>query len=184
MKNKLVYLLYASVALVIVLLAYNFYGQATRAITEKTIKPFKSRTIKTYQEEFTTNQTFGYLWGIQEAKKKSDVNETVSLKDANTTTLSVTQEKSKICIAGNCYRFLGFYHKAGVPYISFYSKNFKKGLQDFTLHQTLDKTLYIKEIKHNRLFIADTNSSREWQFQLFDVNATKYKPKENNETDF
>ena len=184
MKNKIVYLLYAFVSLVVVFLAYNFYGQETRAITEKTIKPFKSHIIKTYQEKFTTNQTFGYLWGIKEAKRKNDVNETVCLKDTDTSMLSVTQEKGKLCIAKKCYRFLGFYHKAEVSYISFYSKNFKKGLKEFTLNETLDATLYIKEIKHNRLFIADANSSREWQFQLFDVNATKYKPKENNETDF
>ena len=184
MKNKLVYFLYAFTALMVVLLAYNFYGKTKRTVTDRTIKTLNSQTIKMYQKQFNTNQAFGYLWGIQELKEKSDINKTVNQTDINTTILPVTQEKGKICIADNCYRFLGFYYKEGVPFISFYSKNFKKGLQDFTLQQTLDKTLYIKEIKHNRLFIADTNSSREWQFQLFDVNATKYKPKENNETDF
>ncbi len=184
MKNKLVYFLYAFVVVIVVLLAYNFYGQSKRAIADKAIKPLNSRLIKMYQEKFDTNKNFGYLWNIQEVKKQSDVNETVHSKEANTTMFSVMQENHTICIAKKCYRFLGIYYKAGVPYISFYSQNFKKGLQDFTLQETLDKTLYIKAIKHNRLFIADKNSSREWQFQLFDVNATKYKPKENNETDF
>ena len=176
--------MYGFVAFIVVFLAYNFYGQTKRTIADKAIKLLDNHTIKMYQEHFDTNQTFGYLWGLQEAKKMSDGNETVSVKDTNRTTLSVMQENNKICIADNCYRFLGIYYKAGVPYISFYSTNFKKGLRDFTPEETLDKTLYIKAIKHNKLFIADKNSSREWQFQLFDVNATKYKPKENNETDF
>lgn len=184
MKNKIAYLLYVFVCFMVVLLTYNFYAQTKRTITDKTIKPLSSHTIKMYQEQFDTNQTFGYLWGIQEPKQKIDIKKTVSVKDTNTTILAVTQEKDKICIAENCYRFLGIYYKANVPYISFYSKKFKKGLQDFSLHQTLDKTLYIKDIKHNRLFLADKNSTREWRFHLFDVNATKYKPKENNETDF
>lgn len=182
MKNKFTYLLYGFTVLVVVLLAYNFYGQTKRAIADKTIKSLNTCTIKMYKEKFDLNQTFGYLWGIKEPKKESVAIVKVIHKDMNATILSVTKEKGKICIAKNCYRLLGIYYKAGIPYISFYSKKFKKGLQDFSLHQTLDKTLYIKEIKHNRLFIADTNSSREWQFQLFDVNATKYKPKENNET--
>ena len=184
MKNKVVSLIYAFFALIVVLLAYNFYAETKRAVADKAIKPFHNQIITMYQEQFDTNQTYGYLWGIQDLQQKSDVNETVERQDTNTSILAVTQEKGKICIAENCYRFLGFYYKAGVPYISFYSKKFKKGLKDFTLKETLDKTLYIKEIKQNRLFIADTNTSREWQFQLFDVNATKYKPKENNETDF
>ncbi len=184
MKNKFAYLLYGFVSLAVVLLAYNYYGESKRAIADKTIKSLNTDIIKMYQEQFDTNRSFGYLWGIKEPKQKSDTNATNSMKNENNATLLVTQEKSKICIAENCYRFLGFYYKAGVPYISFYSKKFKKGLQDFSLHQTLDKTLYIKEIRDNRLFLADKNSSREWQFQLFDVNATKYKPKENNETDF
>ena len=184
MKTKITYFSYIFLSFIVVLLAYNFYTQTSRAIADKAIKPLNSQIIEMYQEQFDTNKTYGYLWGIEDLQKKSDTNQTVDFKDTNTSILTITQENGKICIAENCYRFLGFYYKAGAPFISFYSKNFKKGLKEFTLHQTLDATLYIKEIKHNRLFIADTNSSREWQFQLFDVNATKYKPKENNETDF
>ncbi|ADN08324.1 hypothetical protein [Sulfurimonas autotrophica] len=183
MKNKITYLLYGFVCLVVVLLAFNQYGNSKRTTVGKSVKPFNTNIVKMYQEQFDTNSSFGYLWGIKNEEKKSDTNTTENVKDENSTELVVTQEKSKICIDKNCYRFLGFYYKAGVPYISFYSKTFKKGLQDFKLHQMLDKTLYIKEIKHNSLFLADKNSSREWQFQLFDVNVTKYKPKDSNETD-
>lgn len=183
MKNKIVYLLYGFIAFLVALVAYNFYGSSKRIIVGKTIKSLNTHTIKMYQERFDTNQTFGYLWGIKDLKKKIDTNKTIILKDINTTILPVTKEKSKICIANNCYRFLGFYYRAGVPYISFYSKKFKKRLKEFSLHQTLFKSIYIKEIKQNKLFLADKNSTREWKFELFDVNATKYKPKENNETD-
>jgi hypothetical protein len=187
MKNKLIYGVYIFVSLVVILLAYNWYGSTQRATASKSLKSLNTKSIKMYQEEFDTNRSFGYLWGIKNAEKKSDVNITQAMKnqnDENSTELLVTQEKSKLCIDKKCYRFVGIYHKAGVAYISFYSKEFKKGLQDFRLNQTLDKTLYIKKIKHNRLFLADKNSTREWQFHLFDVNATKYKPKDNNETDF
>ncbi len=184
MKNKIVYLLYGFIAFLVALMTYSFYGSSKRTVVEKTIKSFKSNTVKMYQEQFNTNQAFGYLWGIKEPKKKRDTNKTVILKDINTSIVPVIKEKNKICIAKSCYTLLGFYYRAGVPYISFYSKEFKKGLKEFSTHQVLSKTIYIKEIKHNELFLADKNSTRKWQFQLFDVNATKYKPKENNETDF
>ena len=184
MKNKIYYVLYGVASLVVILLAYNFYGQSKRAVLDKTIKSLDKSMIKMYQEQFDINKSFGYIWGIKEKKIKNDINKTVILKNTNSTLTSIFQKGNKICIAKNCYRFLGIYYKGKTPYVSFYSKKFKKGLQDFSINQILDKTLYVKELKHNKLFLKDKNSSREWSFQLFDVNITKYKPKENNETNF
>jgi hypothetical protein len=183
MKNKFTYSIYAFVSLVVVLLVYNQYGSAKRTPTGKSIKTLNTKTVNIYQEQFDVNRSFGYLWDIKDQeKKKSDSNTTQDIKETNSTELAVTQEKNKICVEKNCYRFLGFYYKAGIPFISFYSKVFPKGLEDFKLHQILDNTIYIKDIKNTKLLLADKNSSREWQFQLFDVNVTKYKPKDSNET--
>ena len=183
MKNKLAYTLYAIALLTVILSAYKFYGSSQRDITKKSIEHLDMTTIKMYQKQFDTNRTFGYLWGIKDIKKAKDVNKSKSLHSDSNATLHVTQENNQICIAENCYRFLGIYYKKDTPFISFYSKVFKKRLKDFKLYDTLDKSIYIQEIKHNQLFLADKNTSKIWKFQLFDVNATQYKPKDINETD-
>jgi len=180
MKNKLAYSLYFIVLFAVVLTTYRFYGNSQKNIMQKSIKLLNMTTIKIYKEKFDTNRSLGYLWGIKDTSKPKDTNQTKSILSDNNATLHVTQEKNKICIAENCYRFLGIYYKKDRAFISFYSKVFKKRLKDFKLHDTLDKTIYIQDIK---LFLADKNTTRIWKFQLFDVNATKYKPKDINETD-
>lgn len=182
MKNKSVYLLYGLACLLVILLAYNRYENNKIIIVHKNIKTLNTDIIKMYQEQFDINKSLGYLWGIKDKNKKNDSNTTKNKKNKNNTQLVVIKSKNKICIDKNCYTLLGFYYKKGVAYISFYSKTFKKGLQDFKIYQPLYKTIYIKKIKQNKLILADKNSTRRWQFQLFDVNATKYKPKDNNET--
>jgi len=187
MKNKIVYSLYAIVSLIVVLFAYKWYGNSEKITKQKTIKSLNTKIIQTYQQQFDTNRSIGYIWGIDDDKKKIDTNATEKTKTTRETKqvkLLIKQEEKKICIDKNCYRFLGIYYKAKTPYITFYSKSFTKGLEDFKLHQTLDKTVYIKDINANTLFLADKNSTRKWQFQLFDVNVTKYKPKDTNETNF
>ena len=180
MKNRKPLLLYLAVVLLTIFFAYDFYDDTQRTVTGRTIKELRSDTIKMYKEKFDMNKAFGYLWGIKESA------DALTQDDSNTTNdiLQVKKKGGALCIEKECYRLLGIYHKGKVPYVSFYSKKFKNGLQDFTLNERLDKTIYIKGIKHAEVVIADENSSREWKFKFFDVNATKYKPKENNETDY
>jgi len=184
MKNRKIFLLYLFVLCIVVLLAYNRYTSKQNISVSKTILPLPKQTVTIYKKQFDTNRSFGYIWGIANEKKKTEMVATKDEHKHKKHELHITQDKSSICIEKSCYRLLGIYHKGKVAYISFYSKTFKKGIKDFTLHEKLDKSLYIKSVKDTTLVIADKNSSKEWRFKLFDVNATKYRPKDTNETDF
>jgi len=183
MKNKIAYAIYTVAVIIVILSAYRFYGSAQRRVMQKSVKHLDMATIKMYKEQFNTNKAFGYLWGIKDANKPKDTNQGKSTKSDNNATLHIIQKKNQICIATKCYRFLGIYYKRENAFVSFYSKSFKKGLKGFKLHSILYKTVYIQKIQRNKLVLADKNTTRTWRFQLFDVNVTKYKPKDINETD-
>ena len=173
MKNNPALLIYGLTVFVVVFLAYNRYDKTRNIQTDKAIVPLDSHTIDMYRTQYDINQSFGYLWGVGEPKRKTSVKP----KRRKVPKRRVKQKHNTLCIAESCYHFLGIFYRGGVPYISFESKRFKKGFQDFTLHQTLDSTLYIKSIQNDRIILAERNTSNEWVFHLFDVNVTQYKPK-------
>ena len=175
MKNKMAVMLYILIAFTVVFMAYDFHDITSREVSGRAIKQLDEGVIKAYKEQFDTKQPYSYLWGIKEAKKKVLKKQKTKKKS---TILQVTQKGSELCIGKECYRFLGIYNKNGVDYGSFYSKKFKKKLRDFTEEQVLDKGLFVKEIRNNELVVAERNSTREWHFRIFDVNAAKYKPKD------
>ena len=133
---------------------------------------------------FDTSEQFAYIWGLEDkvAKVAQDTNETNS-SDRATSLLQVTQTANEICIKKVCYRILGIFYKESKQYVSFYSKTYKKRIKVLQTDDILAETLKIKKIQTHALFIVDTNSTREWKFDFFDVNTTQYKPKEHNETD-
>jgi hypothetical protein len=180
MKNKFYLFLYLFFVLITLSSAYNYYSYKKGIFVEKSILTLNDELLKEYKTSFDTKRTFGYIWGLKDVVQDE---QNKNIKDKNDT-IEVVQKEQELCIEKNCYRFLGVYFKKQKAYVSFYSKNFKKGIADFTVNEMLQKPFFIKAIKHNKLSIADANNSREWQFTLFDVNVTKYKPKDINETDF
>jgi len=182
MKNKFYILVYILLAFMTFFIAYNFYTTKNRQVNKKTILNLKNNAFSRYKEDFNMSRNFGYIWGLQNQQVKVDENETNETAVIATKILTVTQNKSSLCVKKDCFRFLGLFYKKNRPYISLYNKSFKHKINDFTIGENIAYTLYIKEIEHNEALLGDTNSSREWKFKLFDVNTTKYKPKDINET--
>ena len=163
-------------------LAYDFFPTKKYITHEKDIIQLESKAFKKFTQAFDTNRSFAYIWGIKE--KTLQEQNTIKTLDTNTTKWKIKKEKNKLCINANCYRFLGMYHKQGKNYVVFYANKIPKNhIAALEAKQMLQKPLYIKEITHNHFTIAQSNTTKEWQFDIFDVNATKYKPKDTNETD-
>ena len=182
-KNKNLYFIYGMSIFFGVLFAYhNFDKNKDNITTQKTIEILMKDKIKVFTETFDINDSMGYIWGIKDVQiKVEDENKS---KISNPVQQIIKQGKNNICIDKKCYRFLGFYYKKNVPYVTFYSKEFPKGIKDFTLHEKITNTLVVDKIIYNKLFLTNENNTAKWHFKLFDVNVTKYKPKDINETDY
>jgi len=170
---------------IVFLFAYDFFPTREYATHEKDILQVDSKSFERFTKVFDTNRSFAYMWGIKE--KVVTVKEQNSTKesDTNTTTYTIKKEKNKLCIDANCYRFLGMYHKKDKKYVVFYSKIVPNNhIIAISSKEVLQEPLYLKEIKQNHFTVAQNNTTNEWQFDIFDVNVTKYKPKDINETEY
>ena len=182
MKYK-IYYLYIFFAGVVFFIAYDFFPKSKIDFTNKVILELDTKKFQAYTKIFDINKSFGYIWGIKDEVKKisQDINKT---KTTAYKELKVEQKNNQLCIEKECFRLLGFFVKKEKLYISFYNKNIKHKIASYTLGECLYKTICIKEIKNTNVVIEDDNTSRSWKFKLFDVNITKYKPKDINESDF
>ena len=126
-----------------------------------------------------TNSTINRIWGIKEVKKKPKKIEKIIEKKI--TLLEVTQDtKSKtLCIAKKCFKLIGIFMDTQGRYsASLYNAETKPSLKNFYRKDKVDLTIMIKKIMHDSIIFKDINSTREWSIKLFDINSSKYKPKD------
>jgi len=174
MSNKSMIFVYLFFFFVTVFIAYNSYSNSAAKMQSKLIKELNTSMIQEYQTKFAELPDFNYLWGVKLSKKKE--------KKEKKEVAQIKKVKKKICIGKKCYRFLGLYFKEHQAYVTFYSKEFKKGLKDFRIGEVLVKPLVIKELHKNNLYIENNNTKKVWKFDFFDVNTSKYRPKDINES--
>ncbi|UCN00594.1 hypothetical protein LCX93_01375 [Sulfurimonas sp. SWIR-19] len=182
-KNQILFFLFTMT--VIFLLAYDFFDKKNYRTHKKDILEVDAKPFEQFTKVFDTNRTFAYMWGIKEQVIQTKELNSTKEQESNTTNYTITKEKNRLCIDKNCYRFLGMYYKEGAKYVVFYGKTLPNNhIAAIGYKQTLQEPLYIKEIRHNHFTVAQNNTTKEWQFDIFDVNATKYKPKDTNETQY
>ncbi len=179
-QEKVVYFI---VLLGVFLSAYNFYTDTKNNTKPRTLLEFDAAKLQTYMQSFDTNRSLNYIWGFKNEVKKVVKKQTDENNESNASKiLLVVQKQQQICVEKNCFRLLGIYYKKQTPYVTLYNKDFTNNMDSFTSMQKLVKTLHVGTITTDSVTFIDTNTSREWNFRLFDVNATKYKPKDTNET--
>jgi len=139
-----------------------------------------STTLSMWTKKYNDkNSTINRIWAIQEVKKKpKKVEKKVEKK---ITLVEVTQDtKNKtICIAKKCFKLVGIFSDAQGRYgASLYNAKTKPSLKNFYRKDKVDLTIMIKKIMHDSIVFKDLNSTREWSIKLFDINSSKYKPKD------
>ena len=175
--NKNTSLFVIGISLVTILWNYRFYDVSQYSVMQRSIATLDRSIFNEYMMLYDENRSYNIQWGIEPpTKKKKPV---VVKKD---TALKVTQKKNLLCIEKECFRFLGIYADQTQQKASFFNHSLKNKIKLFTKDEVLYKTLYVQNISHLGVTVADANSSRIWQFKLFDVNQTKYKPKDINES--
>lgn len=145
-------------------------------LPSKTVLSLDDKIFDMFKQKYKTNRDFNRYWGFSEEKAKMDI------KENNTTTrlLKVTKKEgeNRLCIASSCYRLLGIHYINSNAIVTLYNKKFKKRVKDYSLHETLEANITIDAISSHSVLFKELNSSRSWKFKLFDVNQTKYKPKD------
>ena len=182
MRNNLFILLYIMFLLIILMVEFLDFKAIEQVDINNNYSIDKNEKIDKLFTEYTNqlieNNRSNQLWGIV-IKKSKDVKLTVeNNKTKEIKLVDVIQKRDELCVEKNCFKLLGIFTENGHAVASFYNSESKDKLRVFSRIDIIDKSIYIESIVDNRILFKDENSTREWSMKLFDINSTKYKPKE------
>ena len=173
-KMLLFYLVLASMIIL------NEFSQTSEEIYQKPQKPILSldtQSLDAYTRKHSADENLNTFWGIPLESKKTNV---VKTDENQTKTMDIkkTPGQNQICIEESCYRLVGIHKEANRFYATLYNKESNESLKSYTLGDNLKSKIKIANITTNSVKLEDLNSKDTWYFKIFDVNQTKYRPKE------
>ncbi|MEA3521616.1 MAG: hypothetical protein U9R50_01435 [Campylobacterota bacterium] len=132
-----------------------------------------------YQYDENISQNFH--WGLPQAKPTllQETNETI-LK-STLVKVEKKEHQNLLCIEESCYRLLSIARTDQDYEAILYNANKKKKIKAYHLNTFLEKGIFIDDISNFKVSFEDNSSQRKWQFKIFDVNQTQYKPKAKND---
>lgn len=178
--NKKRVFLFAFIALVIIFFEYSSSSPKAYKLPSSNILHLNKNVFNSYSRTYLINKDLNKYWGFLEEKKlKKNLDKNKTLLDKKTE-VKVMQEKDTnvLCVQESCYRLLGIHHEKNRYFATMYNKDFDEKVQDYQTHENLGYGIVIKKIRLHSVEFLDENSTRRWGFKIFDVNKTKYKPKE------
>jgi len=180
MKNSIWIVLYLLLLLLIVVFEYKKSDNTSQLLFAHQYDIKENKALDSlfleYLEPLEENISINKIWKILPPKPKKVKEEL--LEDTNITKLVEVMLKDKtICIEKKCFRLLGLFLEKEYS-SSFYVKEDKEKVQTFSIGKFLNSTIEIKNIQKNSILFKDINSTREWSMKLFDINSSKYRPKE------
>lgn len=168
------YLSYLVVITVIFFSSYQFKVPNQYKSNKKIVEKFDDTSFNSYLKVVDSNETYSKFWGITpKIVKTEELNTSIKLVE-----VSQKDSQNVLCISKSCYRLLGINYSLGKFSIILFNKDKKVKVKSYLIQDTLESSIYVDSINSNSATFKDLNSSREWQFKIFDVNQTKYKPKE------
>lgn len=175
--NKKSILIFSILALLVTYMQCTSNRPTDYTLPNKSVLYLDETIFELYDKKFDTTKDLNRYWGF--AKEKTLLEE----KDFNSTKAKITQvtkdkDKNVLCIKSSCYRLLGIHNNKEKTFVTLYNKDLKEKVKDYTRGETLELDILIADISSNSVIIKDLNSSRTWKFKIFDVNQTKYIPKE------
>ena len=177
--NKKVLVFYLFVICIVIY--FEFYSTQKIDMTgiQKPILNIDKTYIDLYRLRYDENLSLNHFWGMKDKKPKKK-----KIKKEKNKLKTIKKEKGKnvLCISESCYRLLGIHFEKNTPYITLYNKNIKEKIKDYKTNDILENRIKIQQIKIDEVLLKDINSSGIWKFEIFDVNKTKYKPKDINES--
>ena len=180
MKNSIWIFLYVALLLLIAFFEFSKTDNKSGSLPLNHYKIEENKVLDGLIEEYTKPLSLTSVsdkqWGIVPKKVKKVKKEENLTKE--TPKVLVTLTKQTLCIEKECFKLLGIFARGKQHYASFYHKESKKPVQEFLAGERINRSIKIKTIMKKSIVFADINSTREWNINLFDVNSSKYKPKE------
>jgi len=173
--------IYIALTLLMYLSVYKFFDKEDYISTKRDILKFDKDIFDKRMSKLTVNEYFNYLW----LEKNNNIleNNMNDLNKGKKGNLINIKKPYTICINSNCFRLIAILKKNNIAYAAFYSKQFPKDhIKLFNESTQLYNNLIIKKVFDDSVVFSEYNTTQKWKIFLFDVNASKYKPKDSNET--
>ena len=179
MKSKLWILLYVLVLVIMIVKEYQQDDYEVDMLSHRDYSIEENRALDAllldYVKPLELTLNNNEKWGIVFKKVK----EVPKLKDEKKTKLvEVTLKEKTLCIEKECFRLLGVFSEQGSYQASFFNEKAKEKLKRFSKGEVMQERIFVKEIRHNEVSLAELDSIRQWNIKLFDINSSQYKPKE------
>jgi len=179
MKSRVWILLYVVLLLLLFFLEFKTKAYAPQASMAHGYEIQKSsgldQLMQTYTQPLDVNGLSNQQWGIVFKKVKKEI-KVKTLKRMKLTEVSL--KGKTICIEKGCFKLLGIFRGPQGYRVSFYEAKAKEKIKEFSKGEIMREPIGIKTIRHNEVVLSEINSTREWSLKLFDINSSKYKPKE------
>jgi len=181
MKNSIWIFIYITLLIIIAFFEFNKIEKNSSALGLNNYKIEKNKILDKIFLEYTvpldkvsvTDKQWGIIVKKKILKKEENLTKTKEVKKT-----VVTLKGTTVCIEKECFKLLGIFSSQNLSYASFYNKESKKKLKTFRVGDILASTVKIETIVKKKVIFKDINSSRVWHMKLFDVNSSKYRPKE------
>jgi len=176
LKNKKIIFIYLIIIGIITLSEYSYQTYPSYLPHPKKILSLNNTILKSYEGTSETNTSFNKYWGIHEKKVvlKSDK----SQQKEKQIEIQKIKNKNILCIEKSCFKLIGIYQKDGKLSVMLYNKDMKDKLNSYTIHNILASKVTIANISSDSVQFTEINSTSRWDFKIFDVNQSQYKPKE------
>jgi len=143
-------------------------------------KELNTTIFETFLKQPKSDIAVAHLWGLKENNQKVQNMSSEKTNTPKETQTKITQSKNLLCIEESCYRLLGFY-KQNRSYVSFFNNDREPKIVNIAIGESLDSTVTLSSIDKNTIILDEIDGDRSWEFKLFDVNSTKYRPKKENQ---
>jgi hypothetical protein len=178
LKNKNIILIFILLFAFVAVNEFRQQKQTSYQKPAKTILKLNKTILSNYTSKLDENEDIDGFWGLPKKAKKAKKIQ----KDTNSTMQKPTIKKQKnkniLCIDKSCYKLLGIYHVKKRAFVALYNKTLKKSINSYAKNSVLELFVKITNISNDTVNFSEINSTNHWSFKLFDVNQTKYKPKE------
>lgn len=187
-KNSV--LLAMILAVIIVFIQYEHSKLKDHKLPSKAISSFDETVFDFYHKKYDTDKSLNQYWGYKkeltasekEAMEKAAKDAELKAKDdAKRTKVTKPNNENVLCISESCYRLLGVHYKYKTPMITMYNKDLKEKTKNYKNKDLVGLVVRINKIYSNKVEFENLETKEKYYFEQFDVNQTKYKPKEINE---
>ena len=148
-------------------------------VKKKSSVLYSKNLFSDWFKQYDENKSRNKCWGLPEYKckviMKEDINKTKEVE------VIYKKRENVICIEKSCYRLLAIKNIEEKFEAILYNAKVKDKIVQLKKNDLFESTIYIDDISSNNVEIRDKQTDRKWNFTLFDVNATKYKPKEEDD---